>query len=348
MKNIAIGIDFSKKSFDATIIRVEDQTYSVVAYSKFENIKAGFREFEKWVSKSLKPCPEAKDKSHLLFCGEHTGPCSLGLCDYLASKKYFMWLESALVIHRKSGIIREKNDKVDSKRIAEYALRNFTTEVAPYEVDSKDLKKLKSLMSAHSMLSKDKVSKTNQLKSGTLDDSPVAVKLIERQLRETEEALAKIDREIAALRKKSEEFAQNFEILDSFIGVGPITIAYLIIKTRNFKDMTDLRELGCYIGVVPYRCQSGTSIDKAPRTSRYRDAEGNALLTTCALSAIRYNNPIIRPYYERLVARGVHPNKARNNCKAKIINVLLAMIRNRTKFSLVIHGKAKAQYMIPA
>ncbi len=344
MKKISIGIDFSKKTFDATVLRREDDRFQELGYNKFNNDSKGFREFEKWVKNTLKPTPEAKDKSSWIFCGEHTGVYSIGLCDYLAKKKYFMWLESALVIHRKCGIVREKNDRIDSSRIARYALTNYSDEIKAYSLDSQDMKKLKSLYAAHVMLTKDKVAKNNQLKSGALDDSPCARKLILSQLDSVKKTLNKIDREIEKLLKESEEFSHTYEILKSFKGVGFVTIAALTIKTRNFQNMTDSKELGCYIGVVPHRKQSGTSIDKPARTSRYRDGSTNALITACVNSAIVHDNPVIRPYYDRLVARGVHPYKAKNNCKFKVINVLLAMVRNHTPFDIEKHAKSKKNW----
>ncbi len=165
-----------------------------------------------------------------------------------------------------------------------------------------------------------------------------------RQLTSIRKSLKEIDDEIKCLLAESEEFSHNYTILDTFKGVGFLTIACLIIKTRNFKDMKDARELGCYIGVVPHRQQSGTSIDRPSRTSKYRDKNANALLSTCVQSALRNGNPIIGPYYDRLVKRGVNHYKALNNCKFKIINVLLAMLRNDTRFSMDIHGKSKAQW----
>lgn len=347
MKKIAIGIDFSKKTFDATIVRRDGDCYQELGYNQFNNDVKGFKAFEKWVKTCLKGTPESKEKPSWLFCGEHTGVCSTALSDYLAEKKYFMWLESALVIRRKCGIIREKNDRIDSKRIAEYALRNFSNEVKAYELDSRDMKKLKSLYAAHEMLTKDKVAKINQIKSGILDGCPDALMEMESQLVSIEKSLKKIDASINQLLSETEEFRHNYEILVSFKGVGTITIACLIIKTRNFKDMNDSRELGCYIGVVPHRCQSGTSIDKKPRTSRYRDHNANGILSNCASSAIMHNS-VIRDYYQKLIARGVDWQKAKNNCKFKIINILLAMIRNDKKFSMEIYGKSKKQWMASA
>lgn len=343
MKKIAIGIDFSKETFDATVIFRDGDSFCEVGYCKFVNEQKGFKAFLKWVKSTVKQLPDSKIKSEWLFCGEHTGTCSLPLCDFLAKNRLFMWLESALVIHRKCGIVREKNDKVDSKRIAEYALRNFSDKVKPYDLDSKDMKKLKALYTAHNMLTKNKVSTVNQIKSGVLDECGIALNLFEKQLESIEKALSKIDRQIKDLLETSDEFSHHYEILDSFKGTGPITIACLIIKTRNFKDMTDARELGCYAGVVPHRRQSGSSIDKQPRTSRYRDRNANSVLTNCANSAIMYN-PVIKDYYRRLIDRGVVWQKAKNNCKFKIINILLAMIRNNTVFDLKKYARSKAQW----
>ncbi len=49
MKKIAIGIDFSKKTFDATIMRREDDSFQELGYFKFDNTPVGFKCFDKWV-----------------------------------------------------------------------------------------------------------------------------------------------------------------------------------------------------------------------------------------------------------------------------------------------------------
>lgn len=343
MKKIAIGIDFSKLSFDATLMYRNEDSFNVLGYSKFDNNLQGFKSFEKWVKVTLKGNPEAKNKSEWLFCGEHTGICSIGLCDYLTKRNYFMWLESPMVIKRKSGIIREKNDKVDSERIATFSLCNFNDKIKPYALDSENLKKLKSLYSSRSMLVNHKVAISNQLESGALDSSHLAKNEFKKLLSSLIKSIDKIDADIQELLKKSDEFKRNYEILDSFKGVGPVTIACLIIKTSNFNCMTDSRELGCYIGVVPHKCASGTSIDKAPRTSRYRDRNANGIITNCAMSAVRFN-PVIKKYYKRLIERGVDWHKAMNNCKFKIINILLAMIKSDSEFDMEKYAKSKKEW----
>lgn len=344
MKNFAIGIDFSKKTFDVTIVRRDGDIFIEVEYSKFDNDAKGFKALLSWVRKTLRVFPGGKDHSSWIFCGENTGVCSADLSDFLAEKGYDMWLESALQIKMKSGIVRDKNDKADSRRIADYALRHYSDKVRLHRPDSKELKKLRALYTAHNMLTKDKVAKNNQIKSGILDCCPDALKLARKQLTAIEDQLAKVDAMLEKMLRETEEFSRRWEIMHSVKGVGVMTAACIIIKTHNFEYMDDSRTFGNYIGVVPSRRdQSGTSMDTPRRVSKYRDREGNCAITQCANSAIRYN-AVIKDYYVRLIERGVHPNKAKNNCKFKIVNIIMALIKNDTLFDVEKYGKARSKW----
>ena len=345
MKKIAIGIDFSKKTFDATIRgRVEDD-FIEVAYAKFDNDEKGFKAFVSWVRKSVRSFPEGKGRSSWIFCGDNTVICSAELSDYLATKGFDMWLESALQIRQSSGIIRTKNDRVDSRRIADYALKNYSGKVRLHEPDTKAYRKLRAIFTLHTMLVKDKVAKINQIKSGVLDVAPEALRISEAQLEMIERQLKEVDRQLESMLQDTEEFSENYRLMKSIKGVGPITACCFIIKTHNFKYMNDSRSFGNFAGVVPSHTeQSGTSVDKPDRVSRYRDKVTNAVLTSAVTSALKHNNPAIRDYFDRLLARGVHRNKAKNNCKFKLINIIMSMIRTRTVFDMEKYGKAKDKW----
>ena len=344
MKKIAIGIDFSKKNFDATIKRRVDNDFIELAYGKFDNDEKGFKAFLAWVRKTVRPFPEGKGRSSWIFCGENTGVCSAALSDFLAVKGYDMWLESALQIRQSSGILRTKTDKADSRRIADYALRHFNGKARLHEPDTKDYRKLRALFAMHNMLTQDKVSKNNQIKSGILDGSSEALRIAVAQLETIEERLKEVDRLLEALMKESDEFRDNFSIIVSVKGVGLVTACCIILKTHNLKYMDDPRVFGNFAGVVPSEVeQSGTSVNGRRKVSRARDRETNAALSMAVNSALTCN-PVIREYFDRLVARGVHVKKARNNCKFKIVNIIMAMLRTRTKFDEKKYGKAKSQW----
>lgn len=107
---IYVGIDFSKEKFNACLLM--DQ--GVMGESEFPNTKTGYLKLTKWV-KNTSELGRSFDSSLVLFCGEHTGTCSIGLCEYLYSKGMKIWLESALKIKYGSGLKRIKDDKADAE-----------------------------------------------------------------------------------------------------------------------------------------------------------------------------------------------------------------------------------------
>ena len=122
MKKIFIGIDFSKEKFDATLIQAEGlKECAPSVHEVFYNKTSGYRRLVKWV----KAHAEGFAADTWLFCGENTGGYSIGLSNYLYASGYDMWLECAYKIKHSAGIQRVKNDKADSRAIAEYAMRNY-------------------------------------------------------------------------------------------------------------------------------------------------------------------------------------------------------------------------------
>ena len=83
MKNLFIGIDFSKKTFDVSFF--EKNGTGEVFYSQFENNKDGFKNLVKWISQHTDVC-----KEEWLFCGEHTGLYSLELLAFLLKPSIYL------------------------------------------------------------------------------------------------------------------------------------------------------------------------------------------------------------------------------------------------------------------
>ena len=96
MKKIVIGIDVSKKTLDATAIKLEIEQlgYTKLDYQVFDNSPMGFRRMLAWGS-MLVPGIALED---VLFICETTGAYDRALCDYIFGKGYDIWRESALQI----------------------------------------------------------------------------------------------------------------------------------------------------------------------------------------------------------------------------------------------------------
>ncbi len=138
-KSLFIGIDFSKKTFDVSVIHPNN--LQTVDYQQFENSKEGCISLIKWI-KTITDYP----REQWLFCGEHTGLYSICLSEYLVKQDLYLWLENPLQIKQSSGIKRDKSDQVDSREIAFYAYR-FQDRARVYQLPDKSLKSLELLLS---------------------------------------------------------------------------------------------------------------------------------------------------------------------------------------------------------
>jgi transposase len=108
-----IGIDVSKNTFDFALIK--DGDISLPISKETSNNPAGLVELEEFISR------QGVNMDETLFCMEHTGIYCRLLSHYLVERKYHVWLEMPVQIIRSLGIQRGKNDRIDAKRIAEYA-----------------------------------------------------------------------------------------------------------------------------------------------------------------------------------------------------------------------------------
>ena len=110
-----IGIDVSKDTLDLSVV-VNGKALS--HYCIGNNTK----DIKSMVSKIMKDLGGSFDDT--IFCMEHTGLYNLPIVRWLHKNQGKMWLESGVHIRRTLGLVRGKNDKVDSSRIAMFAYTN--------------------------------------------------------------------------------------------------------------------------------------------------------------------------------------------------------------------------------
>ncbi len=326
-KFLFIGIDFSKRKFDVTVLTSIDQQDFKQAI--FLNEKQGFNEFLRWVSK-LSNVP----KENWLFCGEHTGLYSRSLADFLIKKKLFIWLENPLQIKCSWGIKRAKTDKIDSLEIARYALR-FEDKAVACKPANKDIESLRLLLAYRGRLVKNKVSLEVSAKETrrVINRDPTSRLVFEN----SQHNINGIKKEIEVIETKmhqvimSGDLKENYLLVVSIKGVGMITAIALIIHTNNFEAFKTARQLACYCGVVPFEKTSGTSINKGNHISQLANKEIKTLLTQCARCAVQYDKELTA-YYTRKIAQGKKDRIVINNVRNKLIHRIFAVVNNRIPY----------------
>jgi transposase len=138
-----------------------------------------------------------------------------------------------------------------------------------------------------------------------------------------------LDRQIAVLDRDmggmlEAHFADKLALLKGFKGVGICTQASLMAGLPELGQLTH-GQIGKLVGVAPLNADSGRH--KGKRTTWGGRATVRTALYMAALSAIRYN-PVIKVFYERLVAKGKLKKVALVACMHKMLTIMNAIIKS--------------------
>jgi len=328
MKNLFIGIDFSKKTFDVSFF--EKDGTGEVYYSQFENNSDGFKRLIKWISLNTRI-----KKEEWLFCGENTGLYSLELPTFLLKHNLFIWLENPLQIKRSSGIKREKTDKTDSLEIAHYAFR-FQDKAMCYKLPDKVFSALQNLLSFRGRLVKNRKELLVAAKEmrRVFSRDKTARYIYEQSVHEVgrfNKKIKDVERQMLLLLDDMEEIKANYERITSIKGIGMINALMILIYTENFSRFTDCRKFACYVGVVPFDQSSGTSLNRGRRISRLANIPIKTLLTQAAKCAVVYN-PKLRDYYQRKLMEGKSMKIVINNVRNKLLQIMFALVQKGQSF----------------
>ena len=138
-----------------------------------------------------------------------------------------------------------------------------------------------------------------------------------------EQQLADLDHQLRKLLQQSPIWRENDKLLRSVPGVGPVMSTTLVAELPELGQL-DRKQIAALVGVAPFNCDSGNQQGK--RRIWGGRASVRTALYMATLSAKRYN-PVIRVFYERLIAAGKLPKVALVACMRKLLTILNAMIR---------------------
>ena len=216
--------------------------------------------------------------------------CYVHLLSVSSQEKQFnLALACPLSIKKSLGLQRGKNDRIDARRIAEYAYVH-QRQLKTFQLPDDDLVNVRDMLNLRGVFVKYKVSVT---------------KLIETaEYHYTEEG--------------ESPCLSTYSLIQSIVGIGQINAATIIVMTENFTKFDNPRKFACYCGVAPFEYTSGTSIRGKTRTSKLAAKDLKALLTRAAITAM-VHDPQIKSYCARKVAEGKHKASVINAIRAKII-----------------------------
>lgn len=141
------------------------------------------------------------------------------------------------------------------------------------------------------------------------------------------ESISKIEKEILNIISSHNEMAENYKIVTSIVGVGPVTASELIIKTKNFKKIDTARKASSFAGVCPFPNASGKMVKKS-KVSSMSDKELKTLLYMCAKSSVKHNKEY-RLYYQKKQNEGKQHYLIMNNVANKLLRTMYSLLKTR-------------------
>lgn len=320
--NHFIGVDVSKDTLDFSLV---DQG-AIVYHLRVFNTNQGIKSFIQGVKKKFDV-----DLSYTIFCIEHNGIYNNILLSFLKKINTNVWVESALQIKQSQGMLRGKNDKVDSGRIAMYAYRhheNFNPWNPPREI----ILQIKQLLVIRSRI----IEAIKQLNTPIGKDAEIffskahlklSRKCCEASIRTMKKEAKTIEKQIKELIQSDESLDHLFKIIISIDGIGLLIAATIIVTTNEFKNFSCAKKFACYAGVVPFEHSSGTSIKRRSKVSNLANKTVKKMIHLAVLSGIRENGEF-RDYYVRKKAEGKHVMSIINAIRNKLILRIFACVRD--------------------
>ena len=149
---------------------------------------------------------------------------------------------------------------------------------------------------------------------------------IQAHIRWLEKRLEDLNDDIDDLIRQSPLWREKDKLLQSVTGVGPVLASTILASLPELGSL-NRKQIAALVGVAPFNRESG----------RYKGKQkiqgGRALVRNVlymgTVAGIRAN-PVLRIFYERLVAKGKPKKLALTACMRKLLVILNTMLKNGT------------------
>jgi transposase len=214
-----------------------------------------------------------------------------------------------------------KTDSIDARALSHFARTLHTSERRErllYKLPTPEQETLLAMVTRRGQLVGMRVAESNRLASAHASQR----KSIQAHLKMLDRQIGKIDDD--AEKALKDHFKDKLALLKGLKGVGAGTQAMLMAALPELGTLTH-REIAKLVGVAPLNCDSGKF--KGKRTTWGGRTNVRAALYMAALSASRFD-PVIKAFYEHLLAVGKPKKLALTACMHKLLTIINAVIKS--------------------
>jgi len=299
---IFVGIDVSKETLDMAVDGEAD-------VQQYANDAAGIAALTAWIA--------AKDGK--LVVVEASGGWELDLVSALVAAGLPAAVVNPTRVRNFAKAMGQyaKTDKIDAQVLARFAA---VVQPPAQLLKSGEQARLAAVISRRQQL----VDMLTQEKNRRVTTREEMRDQLERHISWLEAELADLNDQLEKLVAHCAEWQAKKEVMMSVKGVGPVTATTLLADLPELGRL-NRQQIAALVGLAPLNKDSGRK-----RGQRHIFGGRKAVrskLYMAALSASKHN-PIIRSFYERLLANGKLEKVALTACMRKLLVILNAMIRD--------------------
>lgn len=282
---IAIGCDISQKTID---IQLLDKQGNELSYCKISNNQKGFENLKQRL-------PENPQNYHV--CMEATGNYYEDFADFMIEHGFHVTVVNPLKIKKfaESEFQKTKTDKQDAKLIARYCQQKLlnSNKMGAYKKPNEQQYQVKRLLSYLAQLKQQQTALKNRINSSK--DSFVTSEL--------KKQLDDVKGYIQAAQTKLSELTEC-ELKERLKTIPAIseTTAKVLMHYLTLFDFESANKFVAFAGLSPNQAQSGTSVKRKEKLSRY----GNRLLKSALYmpALVAYRMGVFKHFTDNLAKRG--------------------------------------------
>ncbi|NJL37061.1 MAG: IS110 family transposase [Leptolyngbyaceae cyanobacterium RM2_2_4] len=212
---------------------------------------------------------------------------------------------------------KAKTDKLDAQVIARFAQ---SIPLQPRAVVDAASQQLSELMHRRQQLVEIQVAEKNRLSRV----APTVRSNIEQHLQQLRQHLDNLDQQIQALGEQQADWQRKDQILQSVKGIGRVTAALCLVELPELGKLSE-KQIARLVGVAPINHDSGKHQGKRMISGGRTRVRCGLYMATLVASR---HNPVIRNFYQHLLARGKLKQVALVACMRKLLVILNAMMRD--------------------
>ena len=311
------GIDVSKKKLDVMLLIQEKFHYKV-----FDNTNEGVIFLQEWIKSKL----EDDDTVH--FCMEATNVYHELAAFALLENKNF---KVSVVNPRKvkafaKSMVNTKTDKTDAKVLAEFCKQQRPRPFTPQTKERRELRDLSRLMDNLVAL---RIMQKLRLQTFKTE---AAARMVKATIKSIDNTISETEKEIKYYYDNYPDLQKEYELLNSIPSIGKRISNVLI--SEIFKDeygMYNSKRLTAFFGLEVREMESGSSVWRKPRITKFGNPRVRNMLYMAALVSIRYNLKMSE-FYQHLVNRGKPKKLALVAVMRKLLVVACAILNSQKPY----------------